>query len=523
MKPKNLIILISVVLVIVVGGLLVMRTSDPSKGNASQIVGGSNETPAGYYTCPMHPSVRSDRPGACPVCGMALVKKTGAAVDGQVNLADLRAVTLSPTQRVLANISTTPAQHRNLRKEITAVGLVEYAEPRYTHVSMRYPGRLEKLYLGFVGMPVKKGDPVADVYSPEAVSAQQEYLTALSWHEQVQNSPGDASRAAKEMVDQARQKLELWDFTKEQIDNLRNAGKINYIVTMYAPISGTVMKKNVYPQHYAMTGEDIYDLADLSIVWVYLDIYEKDIRYVSTGQPVEVVTEAYPGERFTGKVTFIDPVVNPDTRTVRVRTEFTNAHGKLKPNMYVTASVRNPAVRTLVVPSSAVLSTGKRTVVWVEVQGNAFEPRDVAVGTTTEGWTEILSGLREGELVAETGGYLIDSESALQGGGSADPHAGHGMAPSGDIQDGKHEVNIHVKGSYSPATIHLKKGVRTTLNFHRDEDSRCTEEIIIKDFGIRKKLAAWKTTTIELTPDRTGEFQFACGMDMAHGTIVVEE
>lgn len=386
-----------------------------------------------YYTCPMHPSVRSDRPGACPVCGMALVKKTKQKVDDSTrrdadmkDVASLQSISLSPTQRIIANVSTVKAERRNVSKDIQAVGIVSYAEPNYRRISMRFPGRLDNLYLSYTGQTVRKGDPVADVYSPEAISAQHEYLLSLDAYEQTKQSE-QSFAAAEQMLDQSEQKLLQWGFTEGQITRLKETRKVDHLVTIYSQVSGTVVRKSVDPQHYAVTGENMFDVADLSTVWTLLDLYEKDIRFVLRGQSARITTEAYPNEKFEGVVTFIDPVLNPETRTIRVRTEFSNPQGKLKPNMFINATIAIPKTNALVVPSSAVLSTGRRTVVWVEVKENTFEPRDVVVGSTSEGLSIVLQGLEEGDTVVETGGFLIDSESTLQQPAATDPHAGHVM------------------------------------------------------------------------------------------------
>ncbi len=491
-----------------------------------------------YYTCPMHPSVHKDRPGACPVCGMALVKKTTHQEAGTENLTNIKGISLSPTQRVMANVTTATVERKTLRKELTAVGVVDFAEPNYLHISMRFSGRLDKLYLTYTGQTVHKGDPVADVYSPEAISAQQEYLLALESQEQMKNAPEQVATGAADLHNQAKQKLLRWGFTEQQVRKLDETREIARIITMLSPISGTVMKKNVDPQHYAAMGEDIYDVADLSTVWIYLDMYEKDIRFVKAGQTVRTTTEAYPNEIFKGRVAFIDPVLNADTRTVRVRTEFANPGGKLKPNMYVKAAIAVPSVNTLVVPSSSIMSTGKRSIVWVEVQPNTFEPRDVMVGASTETYAEVSNGLKEGERVAETGGFLIDSESELRRPSGRDD----GAVPVEDDQQAgepfarpseyfkpaeknaaNNEIGILVKGRYSPEVIHVKVGKPVTMHFYRDEDADCTNEVVFESLGIRKRLPARETTTIVFTPSDTGEVSFSCGMGMVRGKLIVEK
>jgi Cu(I)/Ag(I) efflux system membrane fusion protein len=499
---------------------------------------GEAQADSSYYTCPMHPSVHKDKPGACPVCGMALVKKSAQQEKADVDVANINGVSLSPTQRVMANVTTATVERKALKKEVTAVGVVDFAEPNYLRISMRFPGRLDKLYLTYTGQDVRKGDPVADVYSPEAISAQQEYLLALESSKELKNAPENVAVAAKDLYNQARQKLLRWGFTEQQVNKLDETSEIARIVTMLSPINGTVMKKNVDPQHYAAMGEDIYEVADLSTVWIYLDMYEKDIRFVRVGQTVRTTTEAYPNETFVGRVAFIDPVLNADTRTMRVRTEFANSGGKLKPNMYVKASIAVPSMNTLVIPASSIMSTGKRSIVWVEVQPNAFEPRDVMIGTSTETYAEVVSGLNEGERVAETGGFLIDSESSLQQPRETDVHVGHGdnkatteepyarpseyFKPTEKHAD-NNEAGILVKGKYSPEIIHVKAGVPVTLHFYRDEDADCTNEVVFESLGIRRRLPARETTTIVFTPRDTGEIAFSCGMGMVRGKLIVSK
>lgn len=398
---------------VAVAALLVSCTSsnqEHSEGKNEPSKAGAVEE---IYTCPMHPSVRQNRPGACPVCGMALVKASAGYEMKDAALAAMEHVSLNPTKRVLANVATSVAKSVPLQKEITAYGKIEYAEPLYSHISMRFSGRLEKLYITYEGAKVKKGDPVLDVYSPEAVSAQQEFILALRSVEQSQGADTLLAQSARSLLAESRQKLLNWGFTEAQIADLEQSRKVKTVVTFYSPVSGTVLRKNVNVQHYATTGEDVYDVADLSTVWMYIDVYEFEIQWIKLGQRVEAVTDAYPGQTFRGKITFIDPTVNPATRTMRVRVEFPNKDERLKPEMYTTASIRISQPATVAVPSTAVLMTGRRTVVWVQVEDGVFEPRVVTVGSSDGTFTHILSGIKEGERVVSSGGYLIDSESQL--------------------------------------------------------------------------------------------------------------
>ena len=367
-----------------------------------------------YYTCPMHPSVRKDSPGACPVCGMSLVKKTDDMEVSSQEQQTHGGVTISPSKQILANVSTAVAKRVRLQKEIRAVGKIDYAEPNFRHISTRFPGRLDKLYLTYTGQKVNKGDPVADVYSPEAVSAQQEYLLAKDSYEQVKDAHESISNGAQALLDESKQKLFRWGFTKQQFDELEQKKEIKNIITIYSPISGTVLKKSVDPQHYAAAGEDIYDVADLSTVWMYADIYEYEIQTLKVGQTVEATSDAYPGEHFIGKITFMSPTIDASSRTVRVRAEFPNPHDKLKLEMFVNTTIKVDLPSTVSVPVSSVLSTGNRNVVWVQKGDGVFEPRLVKLGARTNDYYQILEGIREGETVVSSGGYLIDSESQLQ-------------------------------------------------------------------------------------------------------------
>lgn len=478
------------------------------------------------YTCPMHPSVVSDRPGACPVCGMALVKKSAQQDVSNEELKNLEHVSLSPTQRVLANVATLPVEKMPLTKMIDVVGIVDVAETQQATVSARFRGRIEKLYVNFTGDVVQKGQPLVELYSPDLVTSQQEFILALGGNQQ-------------NLIEGMRERLRMnYGMTDEQIRHLEETRKVQTSVLFNSPISGTVVLKQVQEGQYVDEGTVLYQLANLSKVWIYLDVYEKDVQFAKKGQTVHIKTDAYPDEEFTGRVTFIDPVMNPETRTVRIRTEFDNRHGMLKPKMFVKAQLHTEGKNALTVPSSAIMFTGKRTVVWVETQKNTFEPRDVVLGQSANSEYEIVSGLEEGEMIAVSGGFLIDSESALQQPSAANPHAGHtpqmettsqvgSTSASEDHSSHKagsasQTIKITVDGGYDPEVVHVKLGQEVRLQFHRVEDSECTNEVVFEELNIRKKLPAFKTTTVTITPKKLGEISFACGMGMVHGKLVIE-
>jgi Cu(I)/Ag(I) efflux system membrane fusion protein len=376
-----------------------------------------------YYTCPMHPSVISDKPGACPICGMTLVKKTMQHETSSNEMDNLKAVTLSPTQRVLANVASAPVERTSSAWTVTAVGVVSYAEPNQANVTAWFRGRIEKLYVNYTGQEVKKGQLLFELHSPDLVSAEQELILAQS---SAATLSGNDANSRQRTLEATRERLQVhFGMTEDQIAEIETTKQARMSVTFHSPIHGTVISKEVQEGQYVDEGMVLYRLVDLSKVWIYLDVYEKDIRYVKVGTSVSLTSDTYPDVRFKGTVTFIDAVVNEETRTVRVRIESNNPSGKLKPNMFVQANIDVPFTGKVLVPTSAIINTGKRSVVWVEVKPNVFEPRDVVVGMSSDAKSEILSGLNEGEQVAVSGGFLIDSESALRQPTAVDPHAGH--------------------------------------------------------------------------------------------------
>lgn len=520
--------------------LLVLAACGVSACTGGEAGNGAGQGDKVQYTCPMHPSVLSDTPGACPVCHMDLVRKSDQTEMSAEEAAALHRVKLSPTQRVMANVETEGAMRAMFTREVAVVGVVDFAEPLEATVSARFRGRIEAMHVNFTGAVVRKGQPLFDLYSADVLTAQQDYLIAMRALTRAQEAGNAAAEEMQQsLVDGARTRLRMhYGLTTAQVAELERRGTVQPVVTYHAPMAGTVVRKQAVPGQYVDEGTPVLQIADLSRVWCYLDVSEQDLRSVRIGQRVALTTDAWPGETFAGRVTFIDPVMNGATRTVRVRAELANAGGRLKPQMYVKGVVSASSVEALAVPASAVIMTGTRAVVWIEVAKNEFEPRTVQTGARTDDRVEILSGLGEGDMVVVAGGYLLDSESALQHpaahaagpapAGPASPAAETASAAGGEEQQAAPQkkgevrtIRITVDGGYMPEQITVKKGERVRLVFNRVEDSRCTDEVVIPDFDIRKKLPAFKATAIELTPTKAGTFTFSCGMDMLHGTIVV--
>jgi Cu(I)/Ag(I) efflux system membrane fusion protein len=311
---------------------------------------------------------------------------------------------------------------------MNAVGVIDYAEPAQAKVTARFRGRIQRLFVDFTGGRVRKGQPLFELYSPDLATAEREFVLAL----QAQDTgggigTGDATGSAREeFLQAARERLTVhFGLTAEQVAEIEQKRESGSTVVFNSPIHGTVLSKEVQEGEYVDEGIVLYQLADLSRVWAYLDTYESDISSMRVGQAVTITADAYPGRTFPGRVAFIDAVIDPQTRTVRVRAELDNRDQLLKPQMYVRASTRMDMGMAIVVPRSAVLITGNRSVVWVEVGENRFEPRAVDVGMSDDASIEIISGLADGEMVAVSGGFLLDSESVLQIPSTPDPHAGH--------------------------------------------------------------------------------------------------
>jgi membrane fusion protein, copper/silver efflux system len=384
------------------------------------------------YTCPMHPFIIKDKPGTCPICGMELIKKLNDAQNvaqqtpEQKQQSDkLGQISLSANQRIMANVATVVARQEQLSKEISAVGSVQYDQTRQAKVTAWIAGRLDKLNVAAVGAPVAKDRPVAEVYSPELVASQQEYLLALKSREQLKGSPiPSIAQNGEGLVASARQRLMLYGVKESQIAELEKAGKPNIRLPIYTPLSGIVIDKLVQQGQYVNVGDVLFTIADLSRVWVELDMYDNEITSVHLGQAVEIRPSAEPVKPVMGRVNFIYPFHDPKTHTVKVRVEIPNHGLMFRPDMFVSAVIKTPLPRGIVLPATAVMDTGKRQVVWVEVQPGVFEPRDVQAGERIGDKVQIVSGIKAGDKVAVSGAYLIDSESQLRGGGTQD-HSQH--------------------------------------------------------------------------------------------------
>ena len=379
--------------------------------------GESHDQTKEIYYCPMHPQVTSDKPGVCPICNMDLVKKTDESKTVMQDMPGM--LNLSAQKQALANISTIKIQKEDLSKEVSSYSYLDFAEPNRKVISARFNGRIEKLFVNKTGEYVATGAPLFEIYSPDLIAAQNEYLIAIGNDAAIRRVAFNDSIGKNNTLNKsARKRLELYGITDQQISKLESDRDIQYTMVYYSPISGTVIDKKIQEGMYVNEGSTLYDITDMSVLWGISEIYEKDLPAISMGSKVKLRLPAFPGELIEGKVNFIYPVVNTQTRTIKIRSEFSNSAGKLKPQMYGEILFKKELGKQLMIPEEAVLFTGKRQVVWVKTADQHFESRDVILGVKENGKYQILSGLAEGDEVAVSGGFLIDSESQLRNGKS---------------------------------------------------------------------------------------------------------
>ncbi len=371
------------------------------------------------YTCPMHPQIQQDHPGVCPICNMELILKDVPAAnleEGVHPRTESGEIILSPAQQVLANVQTQKAMMEEVSGERIFNGYVKLDEKKLRHIATPVAGKVVNMSVNFEGQSVSIGQLIFQIYSPEILAAQKEYLLALENYDKSGNSEYSLVREqAHSLVNSARELLKRWELTPEQIEELGQTREASDFINVYSKYSGVVTKKIATEGHWANAGEDIYDIADMSTVWVIASVPQSEINFVRIGQSADITSVSYPGEEFFARVNFINPLLNSETRSMEVRLDVTNRSYKLKPEMFVSVAMKNSSqTRNLVVPRNAVLRTGKMDVVYVKKEGNIFAPKMVTIGGENNGNYIITSGLEEGEEVVTSAGFLIDSESQIR-------------------------------------------------------------------------------------------------------------
>ncbi len=420
------------------------------------------------WTCSMHPQIKLPKPGQCPICGMDLIPLIAEDDDA----GGPREITVSEASAKLMELETSPVERRFVTAQVRMVGKIDYDETRISYITAWVPGRLERLFVDYTGVPVRKGDHLVSIYSPELLSAQAELLQAINAVKQLEKSDVAIVRETTEATVMAvREKLRLWGLTPEQIEAIEQRGKPEDHITIYAPAGGIVIQKNAQEGMYVNTGTRIYTIADLSKMWVKLDAYESDLAWLRYGQHITFTTVTYPGETFAGTISFIDPVLDEATRTVKVRVNVPNADGRLKPGMFVRAvadaelatggrvmdasladkwicpmhpeiikdepdacdvcgmplvqaeslgyvsKAATDADKPLVIPATAPLLTGRRAIVYVEIPNKdrpTYEGREIVLGPRAGDDYLVNEGLNEGDRVVTKGSFKLDAELQIQ-------------------------------------------------------------------------------------------------------------
>ncbi len=387
----------------------------------------------GVWTCSMHPQIRQNEPGSCPICGMALIP-----LEDDEGGEDVLAIKMSNTAIQLANIVTRQVSKGNPTKEITMTGKVVEDERRVTSQSSHIPGRIESLNVNFTGDYVRKGQTIATIYSPMLITAQQELFEAQKIK--------DTQPA---LFDAAKRKLSNWKLTDNQIDEILAGNEPLTTLPILAETSGYVKEKMVNEGDYIKQGASLYTVSNLSRVWVLFDAYEADLQWVKIGSQIEFAVASIPGKTFNGEVTYVDPVINPGTRVAKVRVELANTDNLLKPEMFVSGKLKadSKGEEALIVPKSAIMWTGKRSVVYVKSatdQGVSFRMREVTLGSAYGDNYIVEEGLEDGEEIAVNGTFSIDAAAQLAGKPSMmSPEGGKAMTghDHGNISGSSHQMD----------------------------------------------------------------------------------
>jgi Cu(I)/Ag(I) efflux system membrane fusion protein len=351
-------------------------------------------------------------------------------------------VTLTASQERALGVTYTQVSRSALETTVRTVGQIEAPEENFAEVTPKVDGFVEKLYVATTGEPVRRGQALLTLYSPELVAVQEELLTAIRLRDRFEPGSGSARRNAERMVEAARRRLAWWDISEAQVERLVSSATITKTLTLVSPVSGIVLEKSVVGGQKVLAGEPLYRVADLSEVWVEGDVFEKDIRFVTEGSVAHIEVDAYPGRHYMGTVSFVYPVVDRGSRTNRVRVRLANADLDLKPGMFATiffdVRIDDDAV---VVPTEAVVVTGERNLVFVREPNGTLRPQEVVLGPGAGGRVEILEGLTPGEEIVASANFLVDAESRLAatGGGMPGMHHGSHEMPSSDPAAGDDE------------------------------------------------------------------------------------
>ena len=423
-------VIAAIVLVLAATAFVIARGRHAMAGRVAQ-----NEQAREQFVCPMHPDVHQVRPGRCPICGMELEQVSASeqkTAHGEAHGARAAAtnpsrptatppaaagdpearapVTIDGRRQQLIGVRTVMVTEQPLTHRLRAKGIVRFDESRWTDVNVRAEGWIRKLYVERTGEAVRRGQPLLAIYSPELATAQAEYVLALRTRDAMARGGASTDR----LVDAARQRLARWDLPDDHLVALTERREVAPLITFRSPVAGIVMEKRAVDGMRVMPGDSLYRIVDASMVWVEADVYESDVAMVRMGQRAAVTLDAWPGDTFTGRVSWIAPTMDEGTRTAKVRIELPNRGGRLRPGMFAQAELLTSVQRGPVIPADALLDTGGRQFVFVTDGNGYFEPRPIKTGHRVDGQVRVLEGLRTGEHVAASATFFVDSESQLR-------------------------------------------------------------------------------------------------------------
>ncbi len=422
MKAIRTIALLAVIAAAFAGGYIYKAVKGSGPGAA--VKGGRKIL---YWVDPMHPAYKSDKPGIAPDCGMKLEPvyaaggtgtpggqpEPGSTVDASAM--PVGTVQITPEKQQLIGVKYGQVETSGGSRTIRAVGKVAFDETRIQHVHTKVEGWIDKVMVDFTGQQVNKGDPLLTIYSPDMLASQRELLLALKAKNLMQKSAlPEAFDQSESLLQAARRRLELWDLSEQQIDEVLKTGQPIKNITLYSPVAGYVTDRKAFPQLKVMPDTDLYTIVDLSRVWVIADVFEYEAPNIHIGETARVSLQALPGRILNARISYIQPDVDPMTRTLKVRLDMDNPGLMLKPDMYANVEFQINLPSKLTVPAEAVLDSGERKTVFIDRGGGFFEPRQIKTGQRDGDRIEVLSGLSGGERVVTSGNFLIDSESQLK-------------------------------------------------------------------------------------------------------------
>lgn len=462
-KTTIIVAMTTLILGVVIGGVFFRESSNGGHEHVD-----SGETASEVWTCSMHPQIRKNEAGECPICGMDLIPVSSVEASEE-NPMEIK---MSPTAMQLANVQTAIVKKEKPVKQVKLNGKVQVNESTVSSQTSHISGRIEKLLINTTGEYVSKGQIVAFVYSPELISAQEELFEA----QKIKSTNPELFNAVKE-------KLKNWKLTNKQIEAILDSGKPSENFPILADISGVVTSKRVNVGDYIKTGASLFEIADLSRVWILFDVYESDMEWVKVGDEIEYSVQSFPSSKFKGKVSFIDPVINPKTRVAKARVVVNNKNG-LKPEMFVKGTLSNPineSDESIVIPKTAIMWTGEKSVVYVktsEIGGVNFIMREVALGASLGENYVVLDGLQEGEEIATHGTFSIDASAQLAGKPSMMNPEG-GVVMTGHNHGGDNNMNTQTNHSKK---VSISKEVKESLKPLFDSYLKLKEALVNDDF-----------------------------------------